>query len=200
MDAGADGRLAEAAAATELGDEVPRDAEEVWLSRLLSTWPCWCWPSWPMHTRRALARSVMASDVSGRGRCICRFAPCSARLWSPVSIDRARTTLAHVTDPQVLSEAIRTGTADDRAYAVTKLVALRDPASVPLPRGGRLERAARRNCLPDEQSSHWSSFSTSQSSDALIDIATHRDSILREAAARALGRLQAAQAVPTRVS
>src|SRR5580693_8666919 len=34
MDAGADGRLAEAAIATELGDEIPRDAEEVWLSRL----------------------------------------------------------------------------------------------------------------------------------------------------------------------
>jgi HEAT repeat protein len=40
--------------------------------------------------------------------------------------------LAAVHDPAKLGEVVRTGTHDDRAYALTKLIALNDPASAPV--------------------------------------------------------------------
>ncbi len=105
-------------------------------------------------------------------------------------------TLAHVTDPDVLSEAIRTGTHDDRAYALTKLVALRDPASVDIlcevaQERGKEEPLARQAVIA------LGTFASPTSIGALIDVAAHRDSILREAAARSLGRLHATEAIPT---
>jgi HEAT repeat protein len=105
-------------------------------------------------------------------------------------------TLHDVTDPQVLAHAIRTGTPDDRAYALTKLVALRDPASVDVLREvvehahGNDELYVRKGVVA------LGNFDTPASIATLIDIARHRDSIMREAAVRALGRLRAPSAIP----
>lgn len=108
-------------------------------------------------------------------------------------------TLADVTDPQVLADAIRNGTSDDREYALTKLVALRDPAGVDALREivnearGKDEDFARKAVVA------LASFDSPASVDMLIDIASHRDSLMREAAARGLGRLRAPAAIPTLV-
>lgn len=105
-------------------------------------------------------------------------------------------TLAGVNDPDALGDVIRTGTHDDRAYAVTKLVALRDPASVPV----LLEVCARRGDeepLARQAVIALGHFDTPSSRQMLVEIAASRDSIMREAAARSLGRLRAREALPT---
>jgi hypothetical protein len=104
--------------------------------------------------------------------------------------------LAHVNDPGALAEVIRSGTHDDRAYAVTKLIALHDPASVAI----LLDVAHHKG--PDELLARQAtvalgSFETPEAITALNEIAGTRDSVMREAAARALGRLRAHQAIPT---
>ena len=104
--------------------------------------------------------------------------------------------VADVNNPEALAEVIRTGIHDDRAYAVTKLIALKDPASVEILR----EVAQRRGedePLARQAAVALGSFATPNSIDALIDLAGHRDSFVREAAARSLGRLRAAKAIPT---
>jgi HEAT repeat protein len=107
--------------------------------------------------------------------------------------------LADVNDPVALAEVIRTGIHDDRAYAVTKLIALEDPASVEI----LCEVAKRRNedePLARQAAVALGSFATTASIDALIEIAAHRDSFMREAAARSLGRLHATEAIPALIS
>lgn len=111
-------------------------------------------------------------------------------------IFRPSVALADVNDPEALAEVIRTGIHEDRAYAVTKLIALQDPASVEIlrevaGRHGEDEPLARQATIA------LGSFATPTSIDALIDIAAHRDSFVREAAARSLGRLHATEAIPT---
>jgi hypothetical protein len=103
--------------------------------------------------------------------------------------------LASVEDPEALGEVIATGAQDDRAYALTKLIALQDPASTRIlcevARGrGAEEPLARQAAVA------LGSFRTPASIETLIEIAGQRDSIMREAAARSLGRLRAADAVP----
>jgi HEAT repeats len=104
--------------------------------------------------------------------------------------------LSDVNEPEALAEVIRTGVHDDRAYAVTKLIALKDPASVEI----LCEVARRRDeeePLARQAVIALGSFATPTSIDTLIDIAGHRDSLMREAAARSLGRLQTTRAIPT---
>jgi HEAT repeat protein len=106
--------------------------------------------------------------------------------------------LADVHDPAELGEVIRTGTHDDRAFALTKLIALNDPASVPVLRElagerGDEEPLARRAAVA------LGHVDTPASRSTLIEIAAKRDSLMREAAARSLGRLRATEALPTLV-
>jgi hypothetical protein len=104
--------------------------------------------------------------------------------------------LADVHDPVALAEVIRTGIHDDRAYAMTKLIALKDPASVEI----LCDLAKRRNedePLARQATVALGSFATTASIQTLIEIAAHRDSFMREAAARSLGRLHATEAIPT---
>jgi hypothetical protein len=104
--------------------------------------------------------------------------------------------LAEVTDPQKLADVVRTGTHDDREFALAKLIALNEPSSV-----AALAEIAQ-ICGSDEELARKAtialgSFATPDSVAALIDLAGHRDSWIREAAARSLGRVHAAQAIPT---
>lgn len=123
-----------------------------------------------------------------------RFAPVGTEHGPPVF--RPSFTLAKVDDPAALAEVIRNGTDDDRTYALTKLIALDDPAAVPAlreiaQRHGDDELLARRAV------GGLGHFATPESIDALLDLAATRDSIIREAAARSLGRLRVPQAIPT---
>ena len=103
--------------------------------------------------------------------------------------------LADVTDPTVLSEALSSRVQEDRKFALAKLIALNDPASVTV-----LAEVAHRGGT-DEQLAHdatvaLSRFHTAESVAALIELASHRDSYIREAAVRSLGRLRAVEAIP----
>lgn len=254
MEPAEDQRLIDAQVATELGDEVPRDAEELWLSRLRDAtllvlavvahaheasareirrsvgrqWPgavrlslrtlqrkdlvereyrpgpdFWC--ATPEGTRLGVVPYVTRllgaikprhTGVAAAGFSVDRFRSVGTSHGPPIFSPEYG--LANVSDPQALAEAFRTGTADDRAYAVTKLVALRDPASVPVlcevaQRHGDEELLARKAVIA------LGSFQSPTSVEALIDIAAHRDSFMREAAARSLGHLKAADAIPTLV-
>jgi HEAT repeat protein len=105
-------------------------------------------------------------------------------------------TLAEEHDPNKLGAVLRSGTEDDRAYALTKLIALNDPASIPIlrevaDRHGDEEPLARQAVIG------LGHFDTPASREALIEIAANRDSIMREAAAHSLGQLAAREAVPT---
>jgi hypothetical protein len=109
---------------------------------------------------------------------------------------RPSVALADVNDTAALAEVIRTGIHDDRMYALTKLIALKDPASVEV----LCELAHRRD--EDEPFAREAvvalgSFPTPAAVDTLIDIAACRNSFVREAAARSLGRLHASKAIPT---
>jgi hypothetical protein len=107
-------------------------------------------------------------------------------------------TLSEVNDPETLRQVIRDGTRDDRAYALTKLIALKDLRSQPILRDvascrGDEEPLARQAVIA------LGHFDTPASRETLIEIAATRDSIMREAAARSLGLLRAREAVPTLV-
>jgi HEAT repeats len=246
---------AAAAAATELGDKVASDPEEIWLSRFRDAtllvlaivahaheasareirrgvgrqWPGALWLS-----LRSLRRAALVEREYRPGPDYWSATPAGTRLgvvpyvtrllgaavplwrgfpaygWSVGRFGRVGTThgppifspaytLADLHDPEKLADVIRTGTRDDRAYAVTKLVALRDPSSV-----GILREVAKRRgdeeLLAREAVVALGSFDTEASIAALIDVAADRDSVLREAAARSLGRLRSIDAVPTLVA
>jgi hypothetical protein len=105
-------------------------------------------------------------------------------------------TLEKVTDPQILAKSIRSGTKDAREYALSRLVALNDPASVKVlceivqTTRGNDEEFIRKGVIA------LGSFDSPAAVDTLIDIASHRDSLMREPAVRALGRLRAPAAIP----
>jgi hypothetical protein len=110
-------------------------------------------------------------------------------------IFRPSVALADVNTVSELAAVLRTGIHDDRAYALTKLVALQDPDSVPLlaevaQRRGEDEPLARQATVA------LGSFRTREAVDAVIGLAEHRDSFIREAAARSLGRLGDPAALP----
>jgi hypothetical protein len=95
-------------------------------------------------------------------------------------------TLGHVNDPDALAQVIRDGTRNDRAYAVAKLIALHDSASVAI-LGEVAHRRGDEERLACQATVALGSFDTPESIQALIEIAGTRDSLMREAAARALG-------------
>jgi HEAT repeat protein len=148
----------------------------------------------PYVTRLLSAIVPLYRRQPWRGWSVGRFNAIGTEHGPPIF--RPSVTLADVNEPEALAEVIRTGIHDDRAYAVTKLIALKDPASVEIlrevaQRHGEDEPLARQAAIA------LGSFPTTSSIDALIDIAGHRDSFVREAAARSLGRLHATKAIPT---
>ncbi len=244
-------RLVDAAIATALGDTIPPDPEEVWLSRLRDATllvlgvvahahgasakeirrATGQWPGAVRLSLRSLRRAGLVEREHRPGpdhwyatpegtqlgvvpyvtRLLSAIVPLyRGRPWRGWSVGRFNAigtehgppifrpsvTLADVNEPEALAAVIRTGIHDDRAYAVTKLIALKDPASVEIlrevaQRHGEGEPLARQAAIA------LGSFSTPSSIDTLIDLAGHRDSLVREAAARSLGRLHATKAIPT---
>jgi HEAT repeats len=148
----------------------------------------------PYVTRLLGAVQPFYRRLPGTGWSLGRFNKIGTEHGPPIF--RPSYALADVNDPVALAEVIRTGIHDDRAYAVTKLIALEDPASVEI----LCEVARRRNedePLARQAAVALGSFATTASIDALIEIASHRDSFMREAAARSLGRLRTTEAIPT---
>lgn len=244
-------RWPDAAAATTLGDTIPPDPEQVWLSRLRNAtllvlgvvahahgvsakeirratgqWPGAVRLSlrslhgygliererrpgldhWyataagtrlgvvPYVTRLLGAIQPFYRGLPGGGWSVGRFSEIGTEHGPPIF--RPSYALADVNDSAALAEVIRTGIHDDRAYAMTKLIALKDPASVEI----LCEVAQRRNedePLARQAAVALGSFPTTISIDTLIEIASYRDSFMREAAARSLGRLHATEAIST---
>jgi hypothetical protein len=89
-------------------------------------------------------------------------------------------------DPQTLAEAIRTGSHEERLYALTKLVALKDPAGV----GTLVEVAGRRGkeeLLARQAVVALGSFDTPASIEALMEIAARRGLDLARGGGELLG-------------
>jgi hypothetical protein len=110
-------------------------------------------------------------------------------------IFRPSVALADVNDVDALANVLRTGLRDDRAFALTKLIALKDPRSAGVLRDvaqthGEDELLARRAVIA------LASFGDPATIAMLIDTCAHRDSLMREAAAHSLGVLRAGEAVP----
>jgi hypothetical protein len=244
-------RLVEAARASSLGDEVPPDAEEVWLSRLGDSTLLVLavvahahgtsaheirratgqlrftlgfslhelrraelierehrpgadhWFATPAGTRLGVVPYVVRllgaikplyRGIPGTGWSLGRFSSIGTEHGPPIF--RPSFDLAGVNDVDALAEVLRTGLRGDRAYALTKLIALNDPRAV-----DSLDEVAQRRGedepLAREAAVALGSFDAPASIETLIALAASRDSLVREAAVRSLGRLHARAAIPT---
>jgi HEAT repeat protein len=244
-------RLLDAARASSLGDEVPPDAEEVWLSRLGDSTLLVLavvahahgtsareirratgqlrltlgyslhelraaelierehrpgadhWFATPAGTRLGVVPYVVRllgaikplyRGIPGTGWSLGRFSSVGTEHGPPIF--RPSFDLVGIDDVDALAEVLHTGLHGDRAYALTKLIALNDPRSVSI-----LSEVAQSHGEDEPLARHAAvalgSFHTPASIETLIDLAAHRDSLVREAAARSLGRLRASAAVPT---
>jgi hypothetical protein len=151
----------------------------------------------PYVTRLLGAVQPFYRRLPGTGWSLMRFNKVGTEHGPPIF--RPSYALANVNDSAALAEVIRTGIHDDRAYALTKLIALKDPTSIEI----LCEVAKRRNedePLARQATIALGSFPTPTSISALIEIASHRDSFMREAAARSLGRLHTTEAIPALIS
>lgn len=140
----------------------------------------------------AAARPFYRGDAYG-GWSVGRFRKIGTEKGPPAF--RPSLVIAGVNDADGLAKVIRTGIPEDRAFALTKLIALNDPASVPV-LGEVAERRGDEEPLARQAAVALGHFDTEASRATLIGLAGHRDSFIREAAARSLGWLHAAEAVP----